>query len=175
MTRSLPPHDPSEDRPEPGQEPPRGSLAPTDLRTVVIAALCGAALGWFAMSLFVVTGSTVPVLPWSLPVILLLVAVATWVYARILRAKVTDPHREVSPSEGLVGLALSKAVLLTAAALVGACILYSVEYVGQWSIPFPRQRVIRGGVTAVVCAVMGWAGWRLESACRVPHDPDDAR
>lgn len=168
MTRSLPP----DDSPGPGRKPPSGNLAPTDLRTVVIAALCGGALGWFAMSLFVVTGATVPVLPWSLPAILVLVAAATWVYARILRAKVADPHREVSPDEGLVSVALAKAILLTGAALVGACILYSLQYVGQLSIPFPRQRVIRGGVTAVVCALMAWAGWRLESACRVPHDPD---
>nr|WP_245935184.1 DUF3180 domain-containing protein [Acidipropionibacterium virtanenii] len=141
---------------------------------MVIAALCGAALGWLLMSVFVVTDSFMPVLPWSLPAILGLVAVAIWMYARQLRAKVADPHREVPPTEGLVSVALSKAVILTGAALVGACLVYMAHFVGQLSVPYPRQRVVRGGVTAVVCALLAWAGWRLESACRVPHDGDEA-
>ncbi len=166
MTRSLPPR---EDPPEPE---PRGSLRPTDLRTAVVAALCGGVVGWLVLSVFVVTDAMVPILPWSLPVTLAVVAAGVWIDSRLLHRKVVDPHREVSPTEGLVSLALSKALVLTGAALAGACIVYVITFIRQLSIPYPRQRVITGGATAIVCILMGLAGWALERACWVPHDGD---
>lgn len=169
MTRSLPPQ---EDPPEPE---PTGSLRPTDRRSVVVAALCGAVVSWFALSIFVVTDAMVPILPWSLSIILAVVAIGVWIDSRILRRKVADPHREVSPTEGLVSLALGKALVLTGAALAGACIVYVATFIRQWSIPYPRQRVITGTVTAVVCVLLAVAGWALERACRVPPDGGDDR
>ncbi|QCV88079.1 DUF3180 domain-containing protein [Acidipropionibacterium jensenii] len=167
MTRSLPP---LEDPPEPE---PSGDLRPTDRRAVVVAALCGAVVGWFVLSVFFLTEAMVPILPWSLPVILAVVAIGVWIDARVLSRKVHDPHREVSPTEGLVSLALGKSVVLTGAALAGACIVYIITFVRQVAIPYPRQRVITGSVTAVVCVLLGLAGWVLERACRVPPDGED--
>lgn len=173
MTRSLPP-DQQQQPDEPGRPSPPGSgLTPTGLREVAVSVLCGAVLGWFAVSFFVVTSSPVAILPWSLPVLLGLVAVAVFVYSRVLRVKVADPHREVSPTEGIMSVALSKAVLLTGSVLVGACAVYVLHDVGHMSIPYPRMRVQRGSVTVVVCAGLAWAGWMLEKACRVPHDDGD--
>lgn len=176
MTRSLPPR---EDPPEPE---PSGSLRPTDRRSVVVAAMCGAVVGWFLLSIFIVTGAMVPILPWSLPIVLAVVAIGVWIDSRVLRRKVADPHREVSPTEGLVSLALGKALVLTGAALAGACIVYVATFIRQWSIPYPRQRVIVGTASAVVCALLAGAGWALERACRVPprggpdrHDGLDRR
>ncbi|PGX61494.1 hypothetical protein B6N42_11885, partial [Cutibacterium avidum] len=59
------------------------------------------------------------------------------------------------------------------AALVGACIVYALTYVWHLNIPYPRQRTIVGAVTAITCAVMAWAGWFLENACKVPKGPED--
>jgi O-antigen ligase len=164
VTRSLPPQE------EPPESEPTGSLRPTDLRSVAVAALCGAVVGWFVLSIFVVTDAMVPILPWSLPIILAVVAGGVWIDSRVLRRKVADPHREVSPTEGLVSLALGKALVLTGAALAGACVVYVVTFIRQWSIPYPRQRVITGTASAVVCALLAVAGWALERACRVPPD-----
>lgn len=173
MTRSLPPD--QHQRPEEPRPPsaPGSGLTPTGLREVAVSVLGGAVLGWFAVSFFVVTSSPVAILPWTLPVLLGLVAVAVLVYSRMLAAKVADPHRVVSPAEGITSVALSKAVLLTGAVLVGACAVYVLHDVGHLSIPYPRQRVERGTVTALVSAGLAWAGWRLEKACRVPHDEED--
>lgn len=173
MTRSLPPQWDDTDGPtDPDPSGPRGNLAPTTWRTVVVAALCGAALGWFTLSFYEIRGAVVPILPWSLPVILGVVGAGVWLDARLLRAKVRDPHRIVSPTEGLVSLALGKAMVLTGAALVGACVVYVLTFVGHLAIPYPRARVIRGTVGALAFAVMSWAGWSLEKACRVPDDRD---
>ncbi|GEM_PF-202975 len=173
MTRSLPPREDGsgEDHGSGTPPEPQGSLRPTDLRAVIVAALCGAVLAWFILSIFVITDVMVPVLTWSLPIILGIVAVGVWVDSRILRRKVLDHHREVSPTEGLVSLALGKALVLTGFALAGACVVYVLNFIRQLSIPYPRQRVITGTVTALVCLGLGLAGWALERACRVP--PDD--
>ena len=107
MTRSLPP-DWDDDRRPDGGDDPHGNLAPTDWKVVIVAALCGAALGWFTLSIYKVSDNTVPILPWSLPVVILVVAVATWGYARAFRAKVVDPKREVEANQGLVSLCCSR-------------------------------------------------------------------
>ena len=46
MTRSLPPE--WDDDRRPGGGNPQGNIAPTDWKVIIVAALCGAALGWFA-------------------------------------------------------------------------------------------------------------------------------
>ena len=158
MTRSLPPDWDDDRRPDDGDDP-HGNLAPTDWKVIIVAALCGAALGWFTLSIYKVSDNTAPILPWSLPVVILVVAVATWGYARAFRAKVVDPKREVEANQGLVSLALGKAIALSGAALVGACIVYVLTIVGA--------------VTAITCAIMAWAGWFLENACKVPKGPKD--
>lgn len=177
MTRRLPdgwePSDGSTGDPDhrgPGgsRRPPTGQLTPTDTRTVVVAALCGAAVGWFALSLYKVADAVVPVLPWSLPIILTIVAVGVWVDARVLARRVAQDRRRVGSTEGLVSLALGKALVLTGAALAGALLVYVVTFVGHVNIPFPRQRVIRGLVATAVCVLLAWAGLRLEKACQVP-------
>ncbi|WP_288783363.1 DUF3180 domain-containing protein [uncultured Cutibacterium sp.] len=172
MTRSLPPEWDDDRRSGDGGDP-QGNLAPTDWKVIIVAALCGAALGWFALSIYKINDATVPILPWSLPVVILVAAIATWGYARVFRAKVVDPEREVEASQGLVSLALGKAIALSGAAFVGACIVYVLTFVWHLNIPYPRQRVIVSGVTAVTCAVLAWTGWFLENACKVPRGPED--
>ncbi len=66
MTRSLPPDWDGDRQPDDGGDPP-GNLAPTDWKVILVAALCGAALGWFALSIYKINDTTVPILPWSLP------------------------------------------------------------------------------------------------------------
>lgn len=175
MTRSLPPDwqtGPDEKGPDDGKQP-GGNLAPTDARTIVVAVLCGAALGWFALSLYKVTNSIVPILPWSLPAMLVVVALGVMAWARAFRARVADPKREVSSGQGVATLALGKAMVQAGAALAGAGVVYVLTFIGHMSIPYPRERVIRGLVVVAACTLMAWAGWLLEKACRVPHGPDD--
>ena len=69
MTRSLPPE--WDDDRRPGGGNPQGNIAPTDWKVIIVAALCGAALGWFALSIYKINDVTVPILPWSLPVVIL--------------------------------------------------------------------------------------------------------
>ncbi|MNU04384.1 hypothetical protein D3C72_2487720 [compost metagenome] len=52
--------------------------------------------------------------------------------------------------------------------------MYVLTFVWHLNIPYPRQRAIVGGVTAITCAAMAWAGWFLENACKVPKGPDDS-
>ena len=168
MTRELPQNWPDHHE----TPPPHGNLTPTTSRQVWVAVLSGAVLGWFVLSIYTVTDSIVPVLPMSTPIILAVIAVAVWVDSRLLAAKVADEKREVSPTEGLVSLALGKALVLTGAALGGASIVYVLANIAHLDIPSPRQRVVMGSVTVVVCALLSVSGWQLEKACRVPRDPD---
>ena len=83
MTRSLPPEWDDDRRPGGGGNP-QGNIAPTDWKVIIVAALCGAALGWFALSIYKINDVTVPILPWSLPVVILVAAIATWGYLSLI-------------------------------------------------------------------------------------------
>jgi len=160
---------------EPDSQPPQPTLnlAPTSGRQLVVAALAGAVVGYFIIGTFELTGNSVPITPWSLPMTLVALAVAAAIYAVRLSRRVRDKHRDIDPGEGVRALVLGKTMLLSGAILLGGHLVYVGSFLGQLDIPSPRQRVIHGGVTVVLALAFSVAGWLLERACRVPDADDD--
>ena len=62
----------------------RPGLAPTTGRQIVVAALAGAVVGWMILGVFDLLNVFPPVVPWTVPALLLLLAASAFIYARAL-------------------------------------------------------------------------------------------
>ena len=96
----------------------RPKLSLTTARQAVISVLAGAVVCWLLLLAFEATGGFPPVVPWSLPITLFLLAVAVGVYSRVL-PKRREQHR-ASSQESFMALSVGKAMVMTGAALAGA-------------------------------------------------------
>ncbi|MEL4503693.1 DUF3180 domain-containing protein [Luteococcus sp. H138] len=153
-------------------DPSPGGLGLTTRRQAVISVMAGMLLGWFIVGTLQATGQLVPVTPWSLPLVLGALGAAALVYARVLRRQVADRRGDLPHESGVRALVLGKTMLMTGAVLAGGHLVYVLVYLGSWSIPAPRQRVIHGLVTILASAIFALAGRELERACLVPPGYD---
>ncbi|HSN44193.1 MAG TPA: DUF3180 domain-containing protein [Propionibacteriaceae bacterium] len=156
----------------PAAPPPsdRPTLTVTTGRQLVIAALSGAVFGWFLIETLGLADQTVPVTPWSLPLMLGALAVAAAVYGRRLRARIQDRREWVESVEGVRALVLGKTMAMTGSALAGGHAIYVLVNLSRFDAPTPRQRVVHGLVAIVAAAASGAAGWYLERSCVRPDD-----
>ena len=150
------------ERPKPGL---------TTARQAVVAVLAGAALCGLILLAFEAAGGFPPVVPWSVPIVLVLLAGAVLVYRRTL-PKRREEHK-VSPQEGLAAVASAKAMIVTGAVLAGGHVVYVMRYITQFDAPLPSARVIQGAVTIVASLLLAGAGALLERACVVRDGEDD--
>lgn len=149
---------------------PQGNLTLTTPVQAVVAALAGAVAGYFIIGTLRWFDSPVPVTPWSLPVVFVALAIASFVYARRLRIQVAEARADVTPDFGVLALVLGKTLLMTGAVMAGGHALYVGVYLGQWDAPLPRQRTIHGLVVLGCSLLCAWAGYVLERACLVSRD-----
>ncbi|MFC3737459.1 DUF3180 domain-containing protein [Paractinoplanes deccanensis] len=145
-------------------------MRPTSISVLIVAGLAAAALGWLLLSF---SYSSLPELPWSPVIVLVVLAVAEGLLAqntsaRIQRKPGTMP---VDP------LAVARYVALAkASSLVGAISAGFSAGLLAWLAMEPTQAAhddlpkAAGGVVAAL-ALVGAALW-LERACRVPERPD---
>lgn len=143
----------------------RQKLGPTTPRQAAIAAGVGAVLGFFLISLFDLVQGYAPVVPWSLPGIVLLLAVGVWIYARYFPKRLEEGR--VSSEEGFGAIVVAKSVIMTGAVLAGGHAVYVAWYLPQLGAPQPLTRVIVGSTTIIVSLLLAWAGYILERACTV--------
>lgn len=142
----------------------------TTFKQVLVAALAGALLAAVMLNLFDIFEGFPPVVPWSVPAVLVVMAVACLVYARGLRQRISDGERV-----GVVAvraLVVAKSGIMTGAVLAGMHAVYVGRWVGELPAPTPTQRVILGSVTLVASLLLTAAGHVLEKACLVPDDED---
>ncbi|WP_203568938.1 DUF3180 domain-containing protein [Aestuariimicrobium ganziense] len=160
--------------PKPTPEGPRLGL--TTPKLLAVAALSGAVVGWFVVETFELLGRTVPVTPWSMSLVLLVIGALASVAAVVVSRRAGTPGA-LDPSSAVSALVLGKTIVLSGALLAGGHLAYALTQVGQWDAPLPRQRVL-WGLVAVVCAgLFAVGGWRLEKACWVDpgaDEPEDA-
>lgn len=149
---------------------PRPRLGLTTFRQVLTAALAGALLAAVLLSILDMLGAFVPVVPWSVPAILVVMAVACWIYSRGLSRRVAD--RTVSGVEAVRALVVAKSAIMTGAVLAGMHAVYIGTSLGQVQAATPAQRVLLGSVTLVASLAFTGAGHLLERACVAPDDPD---
>lgn len=146
-------------------------LGLTTVRQAVISVLAGAVLCWLVLLAFEAAKSFPPVVPWTVPGTLLLLAVAVAIYARRMPKRINE--RRISSQESFAALSTGKAMVMTGAAFAGAHVVYVMRYLQLFDAPLPSQRVIIGAATIVASLVLAAAGGMLERACVVGDDDDD--
>ncbi|WP_433385951.1 DUF3180 domain-containing protein [Actinoplanes sp. CA-142083] len=145
-------------------------MRPTSISVLIVAGLAAAALGWLLLSF---SYSSLPDLPWSPVIVLVVLAIAEGLLAqntsaRIQRKPGTLP---VDPLAVARYVALAKASSLVGAISAG----FSAGLVA-WLAMEPTQAAHDDLPTAVgglvsALALIGAALW-LERACRIPEQPD---
>lgn len=164
----------------PDRQPPRerntggGSMRPTNITTLLVAAVVAAALGWLLLEW---AYGSLPRLPWLPPVTIFALAVVEAVLARTTKARIE--HR---PGTARVDpLSVARFVVLAkASALAGALIAGVYGGMTGWLL-LQRGRSLAAVADDTPPAVAGLvgglalvvAGLLLERACRVPKRPDD--
>lgn len=148
----------------------RPKLGFTSARQAVISVLAGALVCWLLLLAFEATGNYPPVVPWTLPITIGLLALVVAIYSRML-PKRREEHR-ASPQESFAALGVGKAMAMTGAVLAGGLVVYVMRYLQLFDAPLPSQRVIHGTVTLVASLLLAGAGLLLERACVVKDDDD---
>lgn len=148
-------------------------LGLTTAKQAVVSVLAGAAIAWLIMLGFDAFGAFAPVVPWSVPIVLVVLAVGIAVYARALPKRLEE--HKVSSQEAFGALVTGKTMLFSGAVLAGGHVVYIMYFITKMSAPLPSARVIQGGATIVAALLLSAAGAMLERACVVKDDDDDKR
>jgi acyl-CoA reductase-like NAD-dependent aldehyde dehydrogenase len=153
--------------------PPR--VQPTRVRALVLAALLGGGLTYLVMLSVSSFGTTMPVVPWTTPVLMFAGAAAAAVLARVTHVRNHVVRRPQDVSRSLATLAIAKALLIGGSLLAGGYLVFALFSVAHLDAPLPRDRLVIGPVTTVAAVGVVLAGWALERACRTPDDAEDEK
>lgn len=160
------------DSPAPsGNEP--GKLQLTTLRQMLVAGLCGFGIGWVLVATLEVFGQVTPLTPWSLLLVLGLVALGALVYAPWLKHRLRIDRSLVDHQEALIALVVGKMMALTGMVVGGAHLSYALLNLPRLEAALPMARLIRGLICVAVCLVFTFAGARLERVCLAKGGDDD--
>ena len=132
--------------------------------------MAGALLCGVLLSILDVTGTFAPVVPWSVPAILLVMAAGAWLYARAIPARLE--RHTLSALEAVRALIVAKSMVMTGAVLAGAHAVYVGRFVSSVMAEQPAARVLHGSGTIVASLLLALAGWTLEKACMISVDDD---
>lgn len=149
-------------------------VRPTRTRTLLLLALGVAIVAWIALRLWSRGGNELPMLPWSTPGVMALLAVAVlvvgWPVRRWTRGQRTQP---LDPLRAARTVVLAKAAQYAGSLLTG-------WYVGQVLVIIPnldveprRDMFVRGLVSAAAAVLVWVAGWLVERFCRVDRRDDE--
>lgn len=144
----------------------------TTFRQVLAAAMAGAVVGFFLLSIFDLLELFPPVVPWSVPAVVAVMGVGCWIYSWGLSRRINE--REVPGIEAVRALVVAKSAVMTGAVLAGMHAVYIARWVGNMQAQAPASRVLLGAITVITSLFLAWAGNRLEKACVSPDgDPHD--
>ena len=151
-------------------------VRPTRTPWLLLGCVAVTLVGWLGLRWWSQSGHELPMLPWTAPGVMALLAAAVlatgwpvrqWTNGR--RERPLDPLR-----------AARTVVLAKAAQYAGA--LLSGWYAAQVLIVLPtvdveprRSLLVRGLVSLLAAAVVWYVGWLVERWCRVPTNEDDER
>ncbi len=152
---------------------PAPTVRPTSWRSIALAALVGAAVGFGLFFGLDRLQQPLPVPPLiAAGSLAVLAAVVGW-QARVTRITLHRRHETLTPTAGVALLALGKTALLAGAGLAGAYAAIAVHTLPQLEAALPRERIV--GALASMLAALGLAvaGRLLERACEIPNPPPD--
>lgn len=150
-------------------------MEPTRLRLLVALGVLAAALGWAATHLVDTFANRTLAVPWTMAVVMAMLAFALVLWARGTRARLAGRPgtRPIEPLVAARTAALALAASRTGALVAGFYAGVVVALLPDWSIDPVRTRVITALVTIVAALLVVAAALWLERICRLP--PDDPR
>jgi uncharacterized membrane protein YczE len=147
-------------------------MRPTSIRSLLAVGVIAVALGWaFARLVDAWADRTFPV-PWSMALVMAMLAVATWLWARGTKARLAG-QPGTKPIDALVvarSAAWAMAISRTATVLAGFFVGVAIALISHWGVAYVREQVIAAVVTIGVSILGVLSGLLLERACRVPPD-----
>jgi ABC-type Fe3+-siderophore transport system permease subunit len=152
---------------------PRGSIRLTPPRALAVAALLGVLGGWLVVLVANAMDVTPPLVPWTAPIALVLVAVLVGVLAYTTHQRIQVRREHVPPERAVSFLVLGKASALAGAVVAGGYLAFALTFVTRVDAEGPRERVVRSAVAVVAGVALSVAGLLLERSCKVPGVDDD--
>jgi hypothetical protein len=139
--------------------------------------LLGAALitvaGWLALRWWVRSGHELPLLPWTAPAVMAVLAaavlVAGWQVRQWTRGR---RERALDPLRAARTVVLAKAAQYAGALLTGWYAAQALVVLPTVDVEPRRDLLVRGLVSLVAAAVLWVVGWVVERWCRVPVDDE---
>lgn len=141
----------------------------TTPRQAVIAVLAGALLTGMGLFLYDRVAHFPPVVPWTVPLTLGLLAIAGIIYALLLPKR--REERKVDSQEGFVAVVTGKAMIFTGAVLAGGHAVYVMKYLPTMEATTPAQRVLQGSATIVASLLLAIAGSMIERRLVIDEPP----
>lgn len=132
--------------------------------------MAGAAVAGLLLAAFDLTNTFPPVVPWSVPAVLAVMAVGAWIYARALPPRIEN--QTLSSLEAVRAVIVAKSMVMTGAILAGGHAVYVGRFIGSLTAEQPASRAIHGGATIIAGLLLALAGWTLEKACIISIDDD---
>lgn len=149
-----------------------GSVQPTSRVVLAVWAIAGLAGGWLVHPVSDRWG-TPPVVTWTQPLLLLLVAAILAATARATWRVVHVRHERLAPHQGLNRLVLARACAYVGSLAAGGYLGYALSWIGD-PAELADQRLGRSLLAAAAGVAVLIFSLLLERACRVPgDDPDD--
>ncbi len=145
-----------------------GTLRPTSAAALAVWAIAGLAGGWLVHPLTDRAGSP-PIITWTQPVLLFLVAAivgaTAWATWRVVHVR----RERLAPHQGFNRLVLARASAYVGALVAGGYLGYALSWVGDQA-ELADQRLGRSLVAAAGGAAIVIVSLLLERACRVRQD-----
>ena len=143
--------------------------------TVLLAALCGAVIGWLVFA-WLDTHSGQPQLPAAGPIAVAALAVCVGALAWWAWRQLRIRRLRLDPAQAVALVVLGKAALLAGAFMAGGYLAVAIFNCRRLDASSPRERFIAGLLAAVAGFALAAAGRILEHAChtRPDDDSDDA-
>lgn len=151
-------------------------MIPTRPGFLAVLALLAAVVGWCVVGLFdSLVGRSLPV-PWTAPAALLIIALALFIWALLLRPRIQRKRgtTPVSPFVAARTAALAMAASRTGALVGGFYLGAVVAFLPSWFAEAPRERVVVGSVAVIASVLVVLAALWLERICRLPDQGEGA-
>lgn len=152
----------------PDREPP-GTLRPTSAALLALWAGAGLVGGWLLRPVAGALGGTAPLVAWSQPLALVLVASVLGGTARLTWRTLQVRHERIEPHRAVNRLVLARASALVGALVAGGYGGYAVSWLGIGA-ELAGERVWRSLAAAAAGVAVVATALLLERACRVRPD-----
>lgn len=150
-----------------------GTVAPTSPRTLALAAVVGAGIGWVTYAGLDSLGQPLPAVPLAAAFAVALSALVVAGFAVTTYRAVQKRREPMEPRTAVALLALGKTALVAGVGLAAAYLAIAVFFWPRLEAALPRERVLASVLAAAAAIALAAAGYFLERACRVPRPPED--